>query len=79
MALRFWLWSAGVLAPGVSSLSELLALYRLRQPGVAPALVLPSPVMLPANERRRASQVVRLVLACAQQALSTSPYAADEL
>ena len=79
MELRFLLHSVGVLAPGVSSLSELLALYRTRQPGVAPALVLPSPAMLPANERRRASQVVRLVLACAQQAFATSRYAADQL
>lgn len=79
MEMRFVLHSVGVLAPGLSSLSELLALYCTRQTGAPPALELPSPAMLPANERRRASQVVRLVLACAQQALGTSPYAADQL
>jgi len=40
---------------------------------------LPSPKALPANERRRASQVVRLSLACAEQALQDSPFAVDEL
>jgi len=34
---------------------------------------------LPANERRRASQVVRLTLACAEQALQGSPFAIDQL
>ena len=79
MPLRFVLYSAGVLAPGVSSLSELLTLSRTGQPGVSGPMALPSPTMLPANERRRASQVVRLVLACAEQAMLTSPYSADQL
>jgi hypothetical protein len=34
---------------------------------------------LPANERRRSSQVVRLSLACAEQALQASPFATDQL
>lgn len=79
MRLGFVLYSAGVLAPGVSSLSELLTLYRTGEPGVSGARVLPSPTVLPANERRRASQVVRLALACAEQAMLTSPYPADQL
>jgi hypothetical protein len=79
MTLGFVLHSAGVLAPGVSSLAELLALRVNMRPEVTEALVLPSPAVLPANERRRASQVVRLVLACAAQALATGRYAADEL
>ncbi len=79
MALGFVLHSTGVLAPGVSSLVELLDLRAKRRPDVAQALVLPSPAVLPANERRRASQVVRLVLACAAQALAAGRYAPDEL
>ncbi len=79
MRLRFVLCSVGVLAPGVSSLAELLTLFRTGQSGVSEPLVLPNPTVLPANERRRASQVVRLVLACAEQAMLTSPYPADRL
>jgi len=79
MALGFVLHAAGVLAPGVGSLAELLDLHDRRRPAVTEALVLPSPAVLPANERRRASQVVRLVLACAAQALATGRYAPDEL
>lgn len=79
MTLRFDLHAAGVLAPGIASLAELRA---LRRSGHAPAtgvLQLPSPEALPAIERRRASQVVRLTMACAAQALRTSPFAADAL
>ena len=79
MRLCFALYSAGVLAPGVSSLSELLMLFRTGEPGAFRPRVLPSPTMLPANERRHASQVVRLVLACAEQAMLTSPYPPDQL
>ena len=79
MRLRFALYSAGVLAPGVTSLSELLALFRTGESGTLQPRALPSPTMLPANERRHASQVVRLALACAEQALLTSPYPPDQL
>jgi hypothetical protein len=79
MALGFVLHSVGVLAPGVSSLAELLALHAGTRPVISDALGLPSPAVLPANERRRASQVVRLVLACAAQALANGRYVADEL
>ena len=67
-SLRFDLHAAGVLAPGVGSLDELLTLARTGCAGEDRA-GLPSPKALPANERRRASQVVRLSLACAEQAL----------
>jgi hypothetical protein len=76
--LQFNLYSAGVLAPGIGSLSELLALRRTGESS-AIAVGLPSPAALPANERRRASQVVRLTLACAEQALQTSPFPVDAL
>ncbi len=79
MALGFELYSAGVMAPGVNSLAELLTLFRSGQQGVSAPLALPMPSALPANERRRTSQVARLVLACAEQAVLTSPYPADQL
>ena len=79
MALRFSLYAVGVLAPGIGSLSELLAVRRSGQPPAPTALELPTPKALPPNERRRASQVVRLALACAEQALQNSPFAVDTL
>lgn len=79
MRLRFALYSAGVLAPGVSSLTELLTLFRTGKSSVLEPQALPVPMMLPSNERRRASQAARLVLACAEQAMLTSPYAPDQL
>lgn len=79
MPLRFVLYSAGVLAPGVSSLAELLTLFRTGKSSFSESLALPTPTMLPANERRRASEAARLVLACAEQAMLTSPYPPDQL
>jgi len=79
MALGFVLHSAGVLAPGVSSLSELLTLRRTGKPNGSESMTLPAPMALPANERRRASHVVRLTLACVEQALRGSRYRADQL
>jgi len=79
VSLRFDLYAAGVLAPGLNSLSELLALAACGPAAAGVAVALPSPKALPANERRRASQVVRLSLACAEQALQSSPFAVDEL
>jgi hypothetical protein len=77
--LHFDLHAVGVLAPGLGSLGELRAACRSGRPPVATPLLLPSPAVLPANERRRASAVVRLTLACIEQALAASPFAADEL
>lgn len=77
-SLAFQLHAAGVLAPGLESLAALRALRR----GAAytpAALVLPAPAALPANERRRASQVVRLALACIEQALAGWPQADEPL
>lgn len=79
MRLCFALYSAGVLAPGVRSLADLLTLCRTGKSSVLEPQALPIPAMLPPNERRRASQAVRLVLACAEQAMLTSPYPPDQL
>jgi hypothetical protein len=78
--LCFDLHAAGVLAPGMASLAELRATCRSGlPPPVSASLVLPNPAMLPANERRRASQVVRLTLACIDQALRSSPFPVENL
>jgi hypothetical protein len=77
--LPFKLHAVGVLAPGIGSFADLLALQRGGRWNADGGLVLPSPQALPANERRRASQVVRLTLACAEQALRTSPFPVDAL
>lgn len=79
MALGFKLYAAAVLAPGVNSLAQLLALRSATHSSASAALDLPSPNVLPVNERRRASRVVRLALACIEQALETSPFAAAQL
>lgn len=78
--LNFHLHAAGVMAPGMTSLAELRSISRSGEypPSLAP-LQLPSPAMLPANERRRASQVVRLTQACIEQALRDSPFPAGSL
>lgn len=78
--LSFDLHAAGVLAPGLSCLDDLRAACRsghLREAVQAPPLS--SPDVLPANERRRASQVVRLTLSCIEQALVSSPFEANLL
>ncbi len=79
MALQFNLYAAGVLAPGIDSLQALLALAHGAELPAGATLELPSPKALPPNERRRASQVVRLTLACAEQALQASPFPVDAL
>lgn len=77
--LRFDLHAVGVVAPGLASLADLRCACRDGQPLPTAALLLPSPEMLPANERRRASLVVRLVLACIEQALKASPFPVETL
>jgi hypothetical protein len=79
MALQFNLYAAGVLAPGIDSLEALLALRRGATLRADATLELPGPKALPPNERRRASQVVRLSFACAEQALHGSPFPIDTL
>jgi hypothetical protein len=75
--LVFTLHAAAVIAPGLESLDALRAVSRGTAPYVHAPVQLPSPAMLPAQERRRASQAVRLVLACVEQALGASPFPAD--
>jgi hypothetical protein len=72
--LAFQLHAAAVLAPGLTSLADLRRLARGEQQVGDTPLVLPGPPQLPAAERRRSSQAVRLALACVAQALETSPF-----
>jgi hypothetical protein len=76
--LSFQLHAAGVLAPGLGSLADLRSVCRGAPLGDAP-LALPPPPQLPAAERRRASQAVRLTLACVAQTLESSPFDAAQL
>jgi hypothetical protein len=74
--LRFTLHAAGVVAPGFDSLPALLAAARRGEPPDAPAsaVALPAPAALPANERRRANQAVRLALACIDRTMAGLPF-----
>ncbi|MDB5945061.1 MAG: hypothetical protein JWQ33_87 [Ramlibacter sp.] len=77
--LHFDIHAAGVLAPGLSSLADLRAVSAGERPHVPVPPQVPSPAMLPAQERRRASPAVRLVLACIDQALRDWPLPAEAL
>jgi hypothetical protein len=78
--LEFRLHAAAVVAPGLSSLADFRAACGNAGEAYIPtAVTLPAPSALPNNERRRASQVVRLALACIAQALESSPFPADSL
>ena len=79
-SLHFNLHAAGVLAPGLGSLAQLLECCRDQKlPAAVAAAPLPAPASLPSNERRRASQGTRLALGCIEQALQASPFPADSL
>lgn len=78
-ALDFHLHAAGVLAPGLASLADLRAVSAGERPYAHAPIVLPAATMLPASERRRASQVVRLVLGCVEQTLAASPFQVQTL
>jgi hypothetical protein len=67
------------MAPGLTSLVDLRLACRGERAIVAAPLVLPAPPQLPANERRRASQAVRLTLACVAQTLQACPFDPAEL
>jgi hypothetical protein len=73
-AFNFHLHRAGVLAPGISSIDGFRAIASGGADYSHAPLALPAPAMLPAQERRRSSQAVRLVLACVEQVLKDSPF-----
>ena len=63
----------------MTSLAQLRAICRGDEAHAPAPLVVPSPAMLPTNERRRTSPAVRLVLACIAQALQDSPFPGESL
>lgn len=78
--LPFVLHKVAVLAPGLNSLDQ------LRQASVGTCQIdpqqpftLPPPQALPANERRRSSQSVRLVFACLEQLAQDCPVSLSDL
>ncbi|HTH78571.1 MAG TPA: beta-ketoacyl synthase chain length factor [Ramlibacter sp.] len=77
--LHFVLRSAAVIAPGLPSLAEFRAVARGECAYVHSPLVVPAASALPSQERRRASAAVRLVLACAQDALQAGGVAAEDV
>jgi hypothetical protein len=77
--LHFQLHAAGVLAPGLGSLTQLRQACHGAPLDTSEPLALPAPPQLPAAERRRASQAVRLALACIAQALEQCPFDAAAL
>jgi hypothetical protein len=77
--MHFALRSAAVIAPGLASLDRFRAVTRGECAYVHTPLVVPPASALPSQERRRASAAVRLVLACAQDALQACGLAADDV
>lgn len=71
--------SIGVWGSGLNGWDATQAILRGEQPRVDDTRKLPPPSLLPPNERRRASQVIRLALLCAQEACQNGPYEASEL
>lgn len=67
-SLSFNLHAVGLLAPGLSSLSDFRALCTdQKKINISEPLLLPAPAALPLNERRRSSRPVRLTLSCIEQ------------
>jgi hypothetical protein len=62
----------GLRGPGLDGWAASAPILRGAEPWTQTATVLPAPAMLPANERRRTSQVTRLALAVAQEAADMS-------
>lgn len=78
--LAFDLYAAAVSAPGLESLAALREACRSGQPPTSSEpTALPAPALLPSNERRRASRVVRLTLGCIEQVLRDSPLPVDTM
>lgn len=67
-ALTAWIDGIGLIAPGLPDWPSAAAVLRGEQSYVAAASVLPAPAWLPPAERRRASRIVKLVLALGVEA-----------
>ena len=69
----------GLIAPGLPSWDAAAPILAGAQPWHATAAELPSPLLLPKNERRRASPTIRLALEAARQAIEASAVAPGDL
>jgi hypothetical protein len=77
--MRMVVEAAGVIGPGLAGWSASCALLRGAQPYAAAALTLPNLDILPAVERRRTGQPVKLAMAAGLDALAGSRRAPHEL
>jgi Beta-ketoacyl synthase, N-terminal domain len=72
MRLSAYLSGIGVLGPGLSNWPQAAAVLAGREPYLPVATVLPAPAMLPPAERRRTGRVVKLAMAVAWEATTSS-------
>lgn len=77
--LTVYLHALSVLAPGLADWPQTAAVLRGDSVYHPQPLNLPAPALLPANERRRATRVMRLALAVAGAALEQTPLAASDV
>ena len=71
-SISVWVDGLGVLGPGVDSWPQAKAILQASLPYVQAATILPSPAILPAAERRRASRVIKAALAVGQEAVQAA-------
>ncbi|MBE0510034.1 MAG: beta-ketoacyl synthase chain length factor [Chromatiales bacterium] len=69
----------GLAAPGLDDWAQALPCLRGEQPWPGGALSVPSPTLLPANERRRTTPLIRLAMGVAEQACAQAGIAPAEL
>lgn len=68
--LHAWIDGIGLIAPGLPDWTATRAVLRGEHDWIASPTVLPSPMLLPAAERRRASRVIKLCLGVGLQAVA---------
>lgn len=66
--IRVWVEGVGIVAPGLNDWPQTCAVLRGEQPFESAPTVLPAPELLPPAERRRASRIVKVMLAAGLQA-----------
>jgi len=74
-----WIAGIGVVAPGMPNWAIAESVLRGEAPWRSGEATLPTPSMLPKNERRRASPTTKLALEVVQQAIAASGYDPREL
>lgn len=70
--MKIFLHGIGVLGPGIENWASCRNLFKDHLPCGAPGTPDPMPSILPANERRRSSEIVRWSLEVAQEAVQNS-------